>query len=257
MPTESPLVLAVLAGYIFIQRFHLSRFWAQSLDGWHLVYQSSIAGILLIAPSRFLILLINKTGLCSFLWTYWHEFAGATPFLGTTALVFLAAPVLAGACNLFLGIYAIWRVKGLRMVRIQCWAALQQPKLWKRKLRTLRDEISTAYALNSAINAKGTSLEQLLYNAAQRAIIEKQTVCLAMADGKVYVGWVAKSPSLRISDNFVWLAPLMSGHRAEKSLELTFNVIYPESDPPTLVVLPTPDIQSARIFDVKAYYNGL
>jgi hypothetical protein len=254
MPPESPLVLAVLAGYVFIQRFQLSKLWAQSLDGWHLVYQSSIVGVILIVPARIVVLLLSKVGSQDVLRVSWHKLAGSISYLGTTALVFLAAPLLAYACNAAFGMYAICKHNGVRYLMKCCWRAIRTPRHWIRKIRILHNEISTAYALDLAISARGTALEQLLYNAAQRALSEKQMVCLTMADRKVYVGSVVRSPNLRVNDSFVSLAPLMSGYRTSEMLEIKFTYTYP-SNASSALVLPLSDIRSARVFDVNIYYQ--
>jgi len=252
MPPESPLVLAVLAGYVFIQRFNLWKLWAQSLDGWHLVYQSSIAGVIMIVPARLMVLLLITLGPQDVLRVSWHKFAGPISYLGTTALVFLAAPVLAYACNLILGVYAIYRSKSCREFGVCCLTAFMNPRHWRRKIRTLHNEISAAYALNLAIKGRGTSLEQLLNDAALHAITKKQMVILTMADRKVYVGSVVRSPNLRPNDSFVWLAPLMSGYRTSEKLEIRFAFTYPKS-PASHLVLPLSDIRSARVFDMNIY----
>jgi hypothetical protein len=107
------------------------------------------------------------------------------------------------------------------------------------------------------VATSGDRLQQILFRAASQALTEFTTLCISMADRKVYVGWVVSAPTLRLNDTYIALVPIMSGHRDSDSLRVEFDVSYPIEHPvekhvdieDTMLVLPIAEVHSARLFD--------
>ncbi len=128
--------------------------------------------------------------------------------------------------------------------------------------------ISVSAAEEKAINAHGTGLERLFWEATEPS--HPQLVQLTLDDAKVYVGWIQRtSPNPRSPDGFVRLLPVRSGFRnSERRVEYTtlYENIYLQmldDDQITAVeaeflnsflkVIPLSRIVSAGIFSPSAH----
>jgi hypothetical protein len=95
------LLLPLLGGFLFLHLTHYFRFGAQRLDGYRLLFQSAIAGIILSAIARILTLLIDLTLAGPFLGIFWMRFS-PFDYSGISALALLLGPGAALIFNQFL-----------------------------------------------------------------------------------------------------------------------------------------------------------
>jgi hypothetical protein len=96
-------LIPLLAGYIFIHLFHLTKFRAQRHDGYRLLIESTICGAVLSIISWSSMHALHGTRAGTWIET-WVRTAGiAYPFLGTAAGAVFLALVLALAGNLLIG----------------------------------------------------------------------------------------------------------------------------------------------------------
>jgi hypothetical protein len=84
MPTNL-ILLPLLGGYWFLHVFYFTRFRSQRLDGYRLLVESALVGVLLLGLARPLAALLNRP-----LRTLWSTIAPPDiPFLGTTCISLL------------------------------------------------------------------------------------------------------------------------------------------------------------------------
>ena len=110
--------------------------------------------------------------------------------------------------------------------------------------------------MNWFIFKDGNALEILL----SKAINEQQDVAVTLLNHKVYIGIVANLYSITEQENFIEIIPLISGYRdpLTKKLNLTTSYLdvllsgHLEIDD-FAIVIPTTQILSANIFDIKLY----
>jgi hypothetical protein len=97
------LLLPLLGGFLFFVSAHLFRFSAQRLEGYKLLFQSAIAGVLLSFVARLMVVGLAATPLGPWLETHWSVFS-PFPFSGTSALSMVLGPAAAMILNLFIGV---------------------------------------------------------------------------------------------------------------------------------------------------------
>jgi hypothetical protein len=95
------LLLPLLGGFLFIHLAHYFRFAAQLADGYRLLFQAAIAGVVLSIAARLTELLINLTPMGAPLQSYWNMFS-PFPYSETSAISLLIGPFLAMVVNLFI-----------------------------------------------------------------------------------------------------------------------------------------------------------
>ena len=87
------LLLPLLAGFWFVARTHYFKFRTQSLDGYWLLLESSLVGVLLGGLARVAVVLLSLTPLGPVLAGIWHALS-PVPY-SSTAVAALAAGLLA------------------------------------------------------------------------------------------------------------------------------------------------------------------
>jgi hypothetical protein len=97
------LLLPLVGGYLFLHLAHLFRFSAQRMDGYRLLFQAAVAGLLLSAAGRMTELLVELTPLGPFLKHYWLLFS-PFPYSAVSALSLILGPLFALILNLFIPI---------------------------------------------------------------------------------------------------------------------------------------------------------
>jgi hypothetical protein len=237
MPSNLLLLLPLVGGYVFIHLCYFTRFRAQTLEGHRLIFETAFWGFLFVVPARFL----TRFCLGEIKWVreLWAELGGShMGYLGTLVCALVLAPCCAVLCNF--GV-AAWQ-QGSAEMREQ-----EVPPSFREFMEPAR-----LLALDKAIIRSGDDLRILLHKAATRVM----TVCLSMADGKVYLGIVTRPPNLRPDEKNLALLPVASGYRSKEDLRIHWNVRYPVDqygdplDPDEfIVVLPLADIKNARLFD--------
>lgn len=96
------LLLPLLGGFLFFFTAHLFRFGAQRLEGYKLLFQSAIAGVILSFWARLIVLGIALVPRGQALERYWSAFSPFA-FSATSALAMMLGPLAALILNLFIG----------------------------------------------------------------------------------------------------------------------------------------------------------
>lgn len=214
-----------LAGFLLLILARSSRYWAMRQSGHHLVFASAIAGVLLFAVARLLVVLL--TGTFSPVEELWSVFA-PFEYSGAVGLSFALAVIGGLGWNL-------------------CVA---------------RDRLRVA---KKAALRSGDVIEWILQHAADNETF----VEVSVKSGKSYIGLVRESGiSGRQREPDIALIPLASGYRDNVTRELRITRDYsnrifkfqrrPENIPGFTyedfrVVLPMPEVISARIFDPRIF----
>lgn len=241
MPSNLFLLLPLVGGYTFIHLCYFTRFRAQTLEGHRLIFEAAIWGFLFVAPAR----LLTRFWLSEISWLQglWAELGEIhTGYLGTLICALILAPCSALAWNFAV---AAW-LQGAKEAREE-----EVPSTFREFMKP-----ALLLALDKAILQSGDDLRILLHKATTRVRRKVTTVCLSMADGKVYLGIVTRPPNLRPDEKNLALLPVASGYRSKEDLRINWNVRYPVEqyghalDPDEfIVVLPIADIKNARMFD--------
>lgn len=92
------LLLPLLGGYLFINSFNRTKFLVERKDGYHFLFETSLAGVFLLAVSKALILCLQSQ--LTFVDIEWHKVLDY-PGSGVAALSFLLAIFLPYALNFF------------------------------------------------------------------------------------------------------------------------------------------------------------
>src|ERR1700751_5787225 len=95
------LLLPLLGGFLFFFTAHLFRFGAQRLEGYKLLFQSAVAGVVLSFLARLIVLAFTTTALGTWLESRWAIFS-PFPFSATSALSMLLGPLAALVMNVFI-----------------------------------------------------------------------------------------------------------------------------------------------------------
>jgi hypothetical protein len=220
MPTNL-LLLPFLGGYWFLHVFYYTRFRSQRLDGYRLIVESALMGVVLTFVSRLIDILL---GHYSPFRSAWLSIAPPQiPLLGTATGSLILGLVAGQPLNLLLGATGF---------------------------------LTLGEARGQAIERHGNELLRLLH----KASAEERTVSVSMDNGKVYVGLVVAAPNLAPHDTYLGITPFYSGYRSRDTLELVFTVdylgVYEEQtlDPRDFrVVLPMISVRMASFFDQSAY----
>lgn len=220
MPTNL-LLLPFLGGYWFLHVFYYTRFRSQRLDGYRLIVESALMGVVLTVLARVIVVLLGH-------WppvrSAWMSVAPPQiPFLGTAA------------GSLILGL------------------AAGHPLNW---LLSATGVLTLFDAKSQAIERHGNHLLRLL----DKASSEERTVAISLDIGKVYVGLVAAEPNLAPHDTYLGITPFYSGYRNRETQELVFTVNYLDAheklqlDPMDFrIVVPMASIRVANFFDQSVY----
>ena len=246
MPQDLLILLPLLGGYWFIHLSDFTRFRAQTLSGYRLIFEAALCGFAFVPVAAALCHVVQPTAPGSWIVGTWEALFGwGAEGLGVLSLSLLLAPVFAVLFNLVAGVrqYSEW------------------DGIWDDEAPSLADlrEASLIRARERAVQRVGNHLTKLFFAAA----VTSQAVNLTMRHGKVYVGWITKLPTLDPDEEYVRLLPMISGYRDRYTREVRFTTDYPygEYDEPTSpvdgeefqVVLPIAKILSARLFDEEVY----
>ncbi len=95
------LILALLAGFVFVRTCHLFRFRTRLLDGYPLLFESSLAGLVLLIVSRLVVCFSKLFPVFWMLRPHWASIVDL-PYFGTFLLSVPLAYVSAKTCNIWL-----------------------------------------------------------------------------------------------------------------------------------------------------------
>lgn len=254
MPANLFLV-PFLAGYLFVHICNRFRFRAQFLDGYRLLIESAIAGVVLLGLSRVFTLMLGwiSPGLRAF----WHQRIIPDPnlaYMGTAIGTIILGVFLPVADN--------------RRPRLGICTGVVRSTLLARRTRKIRRSvrrIRSAYqanrreALDSEILLHGNGLTRLLHEAGTYGSL----ISVTLSSRKWYVGYVAEAVNLEPKEVCFRLLPMISGYRDKDTLRFVRQVYYRpvyekiraagESLSGFVVTLSLKDVHDAREFDERIY----
>jgi hypothetical protein len=109
-----------------------------------------------------------------------------------------------------------------------------------------------------AVRVYGNAFTVLL----QEAINQERMVSITLETRKWYAGYVAESPSLRPTETYFSILPILSGYRDKDTLEAKRSIAYDELygaenvNPADFVVtLPIASVRTASLFDPDVYHD--
>nr|CDQ34166.1 hypothetical protein BN993_03620 [Virgibacillus halodenitrificans] len=262
--------IPLLAGYLFVTRWHESRYLIRRQSSQGVYFFAALAGIVLVfcsivaleligdhlAPARRLIEVWAKPHLP------FDEFQNSdAASYWLTALTFT---LVAGAT----GSYVLNFLQALMSMRTQDYLLLigsgveegrVSPCYYAREIY----KHSTHQPLRRAINRMNADFEVILL----RALELGKPVSFTLHGGKVYVGWLSGAIDPTDSRDMIRMLPLMSGYRKEVTHKITFTTfyhkIYEQIENQSGLTHLTPenfemafsfaDVQSVNLFDIMAY----
>lgn len=244
------LILPLLGGFWFVHHSHWYRFRSQHLDGYRLLLESAIAGTILLAIARCVILLFRMTPIGEMI--QWDTFvAPGVPFLGTgvTALgIGMAVPFIDNR---------VPRKQWVRNVSV-----LFRRKILRRRGRTKVGVLAGYYVLNSEaardqeIRTDADGLRRLIHD----ADVDGRLISVTLANGKWYVGFVAEALNLDPQERYFRILPILSGHRDKDTLQVRRRTNYlpvyerPGAQPRDFhITIRLEDVRMANLFDVNTY----
>lgn len=212
-------LIPAVTGYWFLTHLHFTRYGALRDSGYHVFFRAVIAGVILAFLAYTSIFLLNpRIPEVSIIWKSFMPI----PYSGMAMLTILLGWVLPIVGNLFYG-----KEKAAR------WAARQN----------------------------GDLIELLI----AESIEYQRLIELSLKSGKSYIGFALESGITSQDESDISLIPMVSGYRNQdtQELEITTNYapVVQESLKEALdlvyedfrVVIPMPEIVSARLFHPEAY----
>jgi hypothetical protein len=254
MPANLFLV-PFLAGYLFVHICNRFRFRAQSLDGYRLLIESAVAGVVLLGLSRLSTLVLGW--MAPGLRTVWHQYVIPDP-----NLPYMGTAVGTIVLGVFLPVFDNRRPR-LGVCTGTIRAVLRARTMWpiRRSVRWIRSayQDNRRRALDGEIRLHGNGLTRLLHDAGTYGSL----VSVTLSSRKWYVGYVAEAVNLEPQEICFRLLPMISGYRDKETLRLVRQVYYRpvyekirkegESLSRFVVTLSLKDVHDAREFDEEIY----
>lgn len=235
------LLVPVLAGYWLVTRLHYTRHPATRSSGYHVLFQSGLAGVGLFAIAYLIAFALRY---------YWPEagdkWDSLAPAQYSDAVVLSA---LLGVILPFAGNLLYGSRKAARPAAAETRALAS---LWRNSSRK---------AARRAAAQSGDFIELLIANSIDR----NQMVELSLRSGKSYIGLALESGIESIGESDISIVPTLSGYRDKDTQELTITTEYASVIDKTIrgatsiasddfqVVIPMSEIVSARTFIPEAY----
>lgn len=262
--------IPILAGYLFVTRWHESRYLIRRQSSQGVYFFAALTGIMLVISSVVAVGLMGEklTPVRRFLenWAELHlsfsdlQHPGATAYWIIVLFFTLAAGVIASYLLNFLQALSSMRpddyllviAKGLKEKRFNIIYYLME--IYK---------YSTHGPLQRAIKRMNADFEVILL----RALEQGKPVSFTLHSGKIYVGWLAGAIDPTDNRDMIRILPLMSGYRKEPTHKVVFTTFYHsiyermESQKNLTHLAPEnfemafsfSDVKSVNIFDIKAY----
>ena len=242
MPSNISFFVAVVAGYLFNHIFYFTRFRAQRLDGYRLLIECACYGLLIHGLARFVV--VPLTGPCE----AWIRLHG-----GVNAAAGVYDLVLAATCPIVISIVL---ASYLRQGSATDFAGARGVlEAWRRYVDPVRKR-----ALRWAMESSGNDLLRLLHQAANLPPGKQLPLMFTLDTGKVYVGYVVQSPTLRSEEIYLSILPVASGHRDDKQaahLDVFYDLAtYDRQKLPAsslVSVIPYASIRKAHFFVADLY----
>jgi hypothetical protein len=253
MPTNL-LLLPVLGGFCFVHFCYFLNFRAQRLDGYRLLLESALWGLLLTLPARLITYYwprYSSTG-----WRIreeWGHLFRDAPLSGTASVSLLLGLSLPFLINWLHATYLQLPEQAGEREKDPGW--FYDERNPKRKIEEFLKPAKIA-ARDRSLKDLGNDLQRLLY----KAIQQDDPILVTLANRRVYVGYVTETPSLLNPESqYLSLLPALSGYRDNETLQVVLDLIYPdpeelkgkvEFDPEDLLLMTVPlsEIKSASLY---------
>ncbi|MFN2493053.1 MAG: hypothetical protein ABR501_09235 [Pyrinomonadaceae bacterium] len=223
------LLLPLLGGFYFFSSWYRTAYFAKRQDKERLLLYSSLWGLLFLAISFFLSILIPYSSELSEMRRWWAFHTPPVEYSGISSFAFALGLFSTRLLNAIGRRYGFWQKEGERVILTY-----------------------------------GSQLEKLLF----RSLSQGKRVMVTLKNGKVYIGRVAISLTPQEDDDFL-LLPSKSGYRDDKhrltlttDYDLTYKAIvdteenYIDIISDFGVVVPIPEVVSASLYreDVHIKY---
>lgn len=186
MPTNI-LLLPLLGGFWFLRTFHYTSLRSHRVDGYRLLIESALVGVVLFGLATAITVTIGAYG--GLPQQQWHRLFPDVPYLGSAIGALLIGFVSPYFVNWFLDKTGWWTKEAAR---------------------------------NKALSRHGNHLLRLLLEASSK----EKPVSITLDSGKLYIGMVEFVPALESHDTYLGLVPLFSGHRDKETQMLKLDNEY-------------------------------
>lgn len=262
--------IPLLAGYLFVTRWHESRYQIRRQDSQGVYFYAAFTGIALILISGIAIQLLDTQ-----LVEVRHELSvwvkESVPLEAGEQNAATAYWFMVLALTLFLGWsggYLLNFIQALKTMKARDFALMLgqgvKDRRWNPSFYITRIYgYSSRRPLRRAVERMNADFELILL----RALDQGSPVCFTLRGGKVYVGMVSGTVDPVDSRDMLRILPLMSGYRNVETMKVTFTTFYhklydrigqtghlshlhPEKFE---IAFCFSDVQSANLFDISAY----
>ncbi|SJN11633.1 hypothetical protein CZ787_06325 [Halomonas citrativorans] len=263
--------VTILSGYLFITKWHESRYIIRRQDSQGVYFYAAAAGIVLLIVAISLVSLFDN----SLLWIkkFLAVWAKSQLPLGENEKSLSAAYwIIVLSVTLLMGLitgYLLNYLQAIATMRQQDWVLLLgdgiKEKRWWNPAYYVEGvyKYSSIKPLRRAINHLNADFELILF----RGFDQAKPICFTLHSGKVYVGQVMGSVDPVDSRDMIRILPMMSGYRDDKTHKITFTTFYKKlyerldkteelqhlHDESFEIVFSFADVQNANLFDTTAY----
>ena len=223
----SLIILPALLGYWFLNRCHVTRFYIERQSGYHLAFNSAIAGLLLLVAGYPLVL--GVTALCPRLAALW---IGKIPFehWGTAVSACLFAEIFAWITNRRLDEENAARMNASLhgdLIELRLGEAMERSAHVELSLRSGKSYVGMV--LNSGITTGEESDVSLIPTVSGYRNEGTRELVFTTFYGAVFDDWLSNRGSAM-------------DHRTAEEIADYFTIVIPKSE-----------IVSVRLFDMKMY----
>ncbi|UDM07821.1 hypothetical protein LG409_02650 [Halomonas sp. NyZ770] len=262
--------VTVLSGYLFITKWHESRYIIRRQDSQGVYFYAAAAGITLLVVSVFLVSLMEDhllwaTKTLSF-WVKAHLPLSENESSMAVSYWIIVLGMVFTIC--IPASYILNFLQGIMTMQEQDWVLLVGNGIKGRRFNPsyYLKEIygySSSRPLYRAITHMNADFELILF----RGMDQAKPICFTLKNGKVYVGRLMGSVDPVDSRDMLRVLPLMSGFRDPVTHKVTFTTFYKrlyDRIPLTQsiqhldeanfeLVFGFLDVQSAHLFNTKVY----
>ena len=258
--TLNILILPLLGGYLFIRRYLKTKYKARRYRGYHIFFNSAIAGCVLLGLSYLSVVWIESA--YPFVANGWDRIV-PYPHTGKAVGAFLLGYTGGYFVNLliYLRRQISWRLS--RYIP-ECAHKV------KHKLERAVHDFKNPYPherdgltrdITRVINERGDSFEMFL----AEAMIEWKQVMVTLSSGKVYIGYVVANFDPSSDREYVKILKSASGYRDDKTQSFNLTTAYGDYVEKSInkfesvtiddftVVIPVSSIVGISYFDKKVF----
>ena len=263
--------ITVLSGYLFITKWHESRYIIRRQDSQGVYFYAAAAGIFLLIVAVFFVSLFDS----SILWikkslAIWAK--SQLPLGENEKSLSAAYWIIVLSVTLLMGLatgYLLNFLQSIAAMSKQDWVLLIGDGIKEKRWWNPAYYVAGIYRhssinpLRRAINHLNADFELILF----RGFDQAKPICFTLKSGKVYVGQVMGAVDPVDSRDMIRILPMMSGYRDDKTHKITFTTFYKKlyerldkteklqhlHDESFEIVFSFADVQTANLFDTTAY----